>query len=254
MKSGHQLVEKCQDLSFRGAEGDEESSFFLHFYEMQIPRFARNDSQNHFFNKLLPPKLEVLMSRLLLVALFLLLPATLPAQEAPKAELSAGYSFANLQLLGTDRPNAHGWNASVSVNLNRWFGLVTEFGGLYGASTSRTFAFIPVVETFDAKAHTFLFGPRFTLRKEKFSPFAHVLLGGARLNSTITNFFPSSGFTSRFSSSSFNFALALGGGMDYKFRDRWAWRVQTDYLQSGFFGATQNNFRLSTGPVFYFGQ
>ena len=189
----------------------------------------------------------------LFVALFLPLPGTLLAQEALKAEVSAGYSFANLQLLGTDRPNANGWNASVSVNLNRWFGLVTEFGGLYGASSSRTISFIPLVETFDAKAHTFLFGPRFTLRREKFSPFAHVLLGGARLNSTITDFFPQSGFSSRFSSSSFAFALALGGGINYKFRDRWAWRVQTDYLQSGFFAATQNNFRLSTGPVFYFG-
>lgn len=194
-----------------------------------------------------------MISRVSFVALFLLHPGTLPAQEAPKAEVSAGYSFANLQLLGSDRSNANGWNASVSVNLNRWFGLVTEFGGLYGASSSITL-FAPIVETLDAKAHTFLFGPRFTLPREKFSPFVHVLLGGARLNSTTTIFSLQSGFSSRFSSSSFAFALALGGGINYKFRDRWAWRVQTDYLQSGFFTTTQNNFRLSTGPVFYFGQ
>ncbi len=207
------------------------------------------------------------MRKLMFVAFVLASTGTLSAQEAPKAEVYGGYSFANVQLISSDRPNANGWNASVSVNLNRWFGLVTEFGGLYGASSSVTFTSIivpcttppcqtqQVVEIVDGKVHTFLFGPRFTLRREKLSPFAHVLLGGARLNSTTTLFFPlPPSIPNRFSSSNFDFALALGGGVDYKFRDRWAWRVQTDYLQSGFATRTQNNFRLSTGIVFQFGR
>ncbi len=201
------------------------------------------------------------MQKLMFVALFLASTGTLSAQEAPKAEVYGGYSFANVDLIG-GRTNAHGWNASVTANINRWFGLVTDFGGLYGASTTTIFTFSctppctpPTFrETFEGKAHTFLFGPRFTLRREKVSPFVHVLLGGARLNSTTTLVVTPPGVTSRFSSSSFAFALALGGGLDYRFRDRWAWRVQTDYLQSGFFTATQNNFRLSTGLVFHFGK
>ncbi len=203
------------------------------------------------------------MRKLMLVVLFLTSTGSLWGQEAPKAEVYGGYSFANVQLIGSDRPNANGWNASVSVNLNRWFGLVTDFGGLYGASTTTTFTFpctppctpTTIQERFEGRAHTFLFGPRFSWRREKITPFAHVLLGGARLNSTTTLFFPlPPGFPNRFSSSSFDFALALGGGVDYNFRDRWAWRVQTDYLQSGFFTRTQNDFRLSTGIVFRIGQ
>ena len=203
------------------------------------------------------------MRKLLLGALMLAFTGPLAAQEAPKAEVYGGYSFANVQLLSSDRPNANGWNASLSVNLNRWFGLVTDFGGLYGASAMTTFTFPctppctpqTVRETFAGKVHTFLVGPRFSWRREKVTPFGHVLVGGARLNSTTTiSPVTPPGTPSSFSSSSFTFALALGGGVDYKFRDRWAWRVQADYVQSGFFGATQNNFRLSTGLVFQFGK
>lgn len=199
------------------------------------------------------------MRRLWLVLVLFSFAATLRAQEAPKAEVYGGYSFVNLGLLGGDRPNANGWNASVAVNLNPWFGLVTDFGGLYGISSSVT-RVVPcrtppcptqLVETLDGKVHTFLFGPRFTLRREKFSPFVHVLLGGARLNVATTVFLPLLG-PIRSSFSNLDFALALGGGVDYKFRDRWAWRIQTDYLQSGFLGRTQDNIRVSTGIVFRF--
>src|SRR2546422_4306877 len=40
-------------MSFRGARGDEESVVFFDFCEREIPRFARNDNQEHFFSKLL---------------------------------------------------------------------------------------------------------------------------------------------------------------------------------------------------------
>jgi len=48
-----QLFEKRTDLSFRTAEGGEESAFSLAFSEMQMPRSARHDSEVQSFNK--PP-------------------------------------------------------------------------------------------------------------------------------------------------------------------------------------------------------
>jgi opacity protein-like surface antigen len=205
---------------------------------------------------------EAIMRKLLLAYVVFSFAATLRAQEAPKAELYGGYSFANVNLRGR-RTNENGWNASMTVNLNRWFGLVTDFGGLYGGSTMATsvsICFPPcppqiIRDTLRGEEHTFLFGPRFSWRRDKISPFAHVLMGGARLNSTtrITSVVPP-GPPRSFSSSNFAFSLALGGGVDYKFGSRWAWRVQTDYLQWGFFNGTQDNFRVSTGLVFHFGE
>jgi opacity protein-like surface antigen len=202
------------------------------------------------------------MRTLLFVGMLLAIPCSLSAQEAPKAEVYGGYSFANLELPGA-RANANGWNASVTANFNRWFGLVTDFGGLYGASTSMTVV-VPCTapctprtfrDSFNAKVHTFLFGPQFSWRREKFTLFAHFLAGGARFNSTATfRLIVPPESANQFSSSNFAAALALGGGVDYKLGDRWAWRVQTDYLQSALFTTTQNNFRLSTGIVIRFGR
>ena len=48
------------------------------------------------------------------------------------------------------------------------------------------------------------------------------------------------------------FATALGGGLDYKIIRLIALRIQGDYVQTRFFGTTQNNVRLSTGIVVRF--
>ncbi len=209
------------------------------------------------------------MNRIWLLVLLLTFAASVAAQELPKAEVFGGYSFSNENLPGTLRANAHGWNASVTGRIGGRFGLVVDFGGLYGASVSQT---VPIVCAFgppclpaivikvDGMTHTFLFGPRISFRREKFVPFVHALVGGARLNSTTTieglvvalPGLPVPTFPTAFSSSSFAVAVALGGGVDYKFKGNLAWRVQADYVQSGFSNTTQNNFRLSTGPVFHF--
>ena len=49
-----------------------------------------------------------------------------------------------------------------------------------------------------------------------------------------------------------SFADAFGGGFDYRLFRPLAWRLQGDYVQTRFFGETQNNVRISTGIVFRF--
>jgi len=85
----------------------------------------------------------------------------------------------------------------------------------------------------------FLFGPRVSVSVRKFRPFAEALFGGGHVN---TNGF----------GSDTSFATALGGGLDCKIIPPVAWRFQGDYVQTRFFGATQDNVRLSTGIVFRF--
>lgn len=206
---------------------------------------------------------------LFLVVLSLFLNVASRAQEFPKAEVFGGYSYGNFGPVnpGEGRTNKNGWNASLGVNLNRWFGLVSDFGGQYGSSNFAFSEFFPpiicpppgcpfaTISTND-KYHNFLFGPQFSLRAKKLTPFAHVLFGGARFDrsgvETIT--LPPTNTPTRFnfSASSTNFAFAGGGGVDYKLTERFAWRVQADYLEMGLPNRTLNNLRLSTGAVIHF--
>jgi len=88
--------------------------------------------------------------------------------------------------------------------------------------------------------HNFLFGPRVSFSVGEFRPFAEGLFGGAHVN------------VNNGVGSDTSFATALGGGLDYKIIRPVAWRFHGDYVQTRFFGATQNNVRISTGIVLRF--
>jgi hypothetical protein len=199
-----------------------------------------------------------------LLLLSLLVPA-ISAQETPKAEVFGGYEYANeAQFVGGHRASLHGWNGSVGVNLNRWFGVVTDFSGVYGTSHGSTVVLVcnptcspmPVTVAENAKLHTFLFGPQFSLRANNWVAFGHMLLGGQRENVTATlgpvpvppgGFQLGPGIRLRGVTA---FELAVGGGVDYNIGRNLAWRLQSDYLALG----AQNNVRISSGIVFRFGQ
>jgi hypothetical protein len=71
--------------------------------------------------------------RIALPFLFVLLTGFLPtaqAQELPVADVSAGYSFLFVAKGYTLRLN--GGNVAVAYNLNRWVGVVGDFGGSKG--------------------------------------------------------------------------------------------------------------------------
>jgi len=190
------------------------------------------------------------------------------AQDFPQAEVFGGYSYASFSSVanGQGRSNLNGWNGSLAVNLNHWFGLVSDFGGHYG-SWSGTIIPLPLLcvpagcssatISESDKYHTFLFGPQFSLRKDRATPFVHALFGGAHFNRSGTEtiqFIPPGPPAAQipFSTSTNSFSFAGGGGVDYKFTDSLSWRIQADYLQIGIPGRTLNNVRASTGVVFHF--
>jgi opacity protein-like surface antigen len=84
-----------------------------------------------------------------------------------------------------------------------------------------------------------IFGPRVGVSVGKMRPFAEALFGASHVNTNGAG-------------SDTSFATAIGGGLDYKITKPLAWRVQADYLQTRFFGSTQNNVRISTGIVLRF--
>ena len=74
----------------------------------------------------------------------------------------------------------------------------------------------------------------------KFRPFAEALFGASHVD------------VNHGIGSDTSFATAIGGGLDYKIIRPLAWRFQGDYVQTRFFGNTQNNVRISTGLVLRF--
>ena len=124
------------------------------------------------------------MRHFLCAVVFVMCNLAVFAQDAPKAEIFAGFSYANYELIppiqvisfpnGTSsgspsaRMSLFGWNGSVAVNVNRWFSLATDFSGYYSGSS------ITTTETISCgtgctqtttnvasspKIHNFLFGP-----------------------------------------------------------------------------------------------
>ncbi len=188
-------------------------------------------------------KLLYLCPALLLISL----PAA--AQTTPAAEVFGGYQYARINPgEGVDGINQNGWNAALQLNANNWFGLVTDFSGVYGTPTIN----IPGGGTtkVDTNFHFFLFGPQFSYRgHERVTPFVRALFGTIRANAEAFGT----------AESQTAFGMALGGGLDVNVHDRVAIRlIQADYVLSrfeGFSGQVENqhNARLSFGVVFRLG-
>ncbi len=182
------------------------------------------------------------------VVLCLVVPmAAIAQEEFPKTEVFGGYSFLKSN---PEDLKLNGWNASITGNVNRWFGFEGDFSGHYGSPSVYGFT-IPFV---DANSHTFMGGPRLSYRSKSATPFAHFLIGGARAE------------TSAFgvSLSETALAAAVGGGIDINLNKSISIRaIQADYLMTRyntypqiFFNGLddrQNNFRISAGIVIKFG-
>lgn len=162
-----------------------------------------------------------------------LLPAV--AQDVPKAEVFGGYSWAGA--------NFHGWNASVTGNITKRFGIVADFSSHYGSELEGSI----LVKKY---AHSFLFGPRFSFRRGKrVTPFVYALLGATRFQESATI------NGQKLSDSDTGFSSALGGGLDVKVNDRVAIRAfQIDYFRPNFFGEAHNRGRLAFGVVLHLGK
>ena len=166
------------------------------------------------------------------LAILALLPAK--AQEVPKAEVFGGYSWAG--------GNFHGWNASLTGNITKRFGIVADFSGHYGSELDGSVLI-------KKDAHSFLFGPRFSFRRERWTPFVYALFGATRFHESATI------FGQKLSASDTGFSSAFGGGLDVKVNDRIAIRAfQLDYFRPNFFGETHNRGRLAVGVVLRLGK
>jgi opacity protein-like surface antigen len=159
-------------------------------------------------------------------------------QRVPRLEVSGGYSFLNAGTSAlTSRQNLNGFESSAVINVNRWLAAEGNVSAYYKSLQ------ILNVGTFGFHDYAFMGGPRFNVRKM----FLHGLVGVDHLAGS-TNFFATSA-----SSSDNAIAAAVGGGVQWKVSRMLAVRTSADYVLSRFEGATQSNFRITTGIVFQAG-
>lgn len=122
--------------------------------------------------------------------------------------------------------------------------MVADLGGYHNSQDA----------SFNPTTFSYLFGPRFSIRKSsRFTPYAQALFGGARVSTSLVD-----ANTGNLVSEN-GFAAAFGGGLDVRLTDHVAFKpFQIEYLMTqvpNIWSAdhTQNNIRYSAGVVFRFG-
>jgi opacity protein-like surface antigen len=171
----------------------------------------------------------------LIAAMVALMFSTAVAQETPKADVFAGYAYAG--------SGSNGFDASIVGNVNSWLGFGADVSGQYSRLNENG-----IREKINS--NSFLFGPRFSLRKNrKVTPFVQAMFGISRIHTQTNEFGPLVSFSDT------SFGMALGGGLDVRLSDRFAIRaIQIDYVRSQFFNQTQNKGRIAVGIVMRFGR
>lgn len=173
----------------------------------------------------------------------------------PAVDLFLGFSYVRFSTNAALTPtvsvketfNELGFTGAIAGNVNRWFSLVGDFG---------VYRIKDLPPNVSGSAYTYLFGPQFSHRGERWTPFIHGLFGAARLADIQVSGLPTSAFFNR-SFSQNSFATALGGGVDVNFNKHIGVRLfQAEYLLTKFTDGNnnkQNNLRASTGLVLHFG-
>jgi len=180
-------------------------------------------------------------------------PALSPSPtQSDLLEASIGFNYIYLNDQRPETKNLYGVDSSLFINATSWLALGADFMANFGSHSEP--AFFGSTVDIDSQRYVYVFGPRLTVwRNRKFKVFAEALAGGVHAEADATVRFR---FSSASASASDNgFAMALGGGFDWRLTNHLSWRVlQADYLGTGLGSDWQNNFRASTGIVYSFGR
>jgi len=164
---------------------------------------------------------------LLAVVTLAMLSVPMSAQLLPNGNAYAGYSYGQLTNAVIQQSYPKGWNGSVEViPFARFlhFGFVLDGSGFYRSNLTQ---------------YNGVAGPRLSTNYGKWRPFIQGMGGIRHLNS--------SGFV-------YNpVCIDVGAGADYKLPFRsFSWRLQTDFMRTHYLGASQYDYRVSTGVVWRF--
>ena len=127
--------------------------------------------------------------------------------------------------------SAVGISTSVVYFTNEWFGVEGNITAVFAPT---------IFQNEHVKIATYGAGPKIAWRQKKWEPWLHGIFGGAHEQPQIAG------------QSRNSYAIKAGGGADYRWNPRLSFRLEGDYVRTGFFNGSQNNFQLAGGLVFHF--
>ena len=127
--------------------------------------------------------------------------------------------------------NAAGINTSVVYFTNDWFGVEANITAVFAHT---------IFLNEHVKIGTYGAGPKIAWRKKQWEPWLHGIFGGAQERPQLAG------------QSRGSYVIKGGGGADYRWNPRLSFRLEGDYVRTGFFKQSQNSFQLAGGIVFHF--
>lgn len=193
----------------------------------------------------------------LLLGIVLLFGTAAFAQDNPKIEVSANYSYMRFNPQNSNITELSAFSLNGGGALTYFFsdviGVKAEFEG-YGSTTRNLPSGTPV----SGNLFTYNVGPVFKYRTGHFQPFAEVLFGGAHSNAFV-NICNSAGTVCIKSPSNNAFDFAIGGGVDIPVTAAISMRpAEFDYVLTTFGNGftsgnnNQSNFWHQAGVAFSF--
>ena len=127
--------------------------------------------------------------------------------------------------------SAVGVKTTVTYFLNDWFGLEGSFTGAFAPA---------ILNSETVRMGLYGAGPKIAWRQKRWEPWAHGIFGGAHAHPQTA------------AGSQNSWSIMAGGGADYRWNPRLSFRLEGDYVRTGFYNQSQNNFQLAGGVVFHF--
>jgi hypothetical protein len=126
---------------------------------------------------------------------------------------------------------AVGINTSVVYFTNDWFGVEGNISAVFAPT---------IFANEHVKIATYGAGPKIAWRQKQWEPWLHGIFGGAHEQPQVAG------------QSRNSYVIKVGGGADYRWNPRISFRLEADYVRTGFFTQSQNGFQLAGGIVFHF--
>jgi len=138
------------------------------------------------------------------------------AQEVPKVEVAAGYSFINVHpnLAGFSSFNVNGGGGAFVYNVSRIVGIKVDFFGYdAGSGFKNDIRKTGYSGAASGNVVTYMFGPQIKKHSGKLQPFGEALFGAAHTNAYATILKANDLYNG--SGDNNGFAMEFGGGLEF---------------------------------------